>query len=260
VNQKIMLKHKTTETTTVLVRKVNPDGSALAFLNKKICTRKYVGATATVAAPSTITGGARVDDSTGASLPSGVEPNSSAHERIKHKGSIRVGAGLMFIPGFTVAGGYNFTHDFGLEATVDKASVSVLGLFGYERLRLGGLANYFVANSFHFSGGMVFEKFSNSSLGGTTSATGSSISADAFKGSINQLQIQVGLGSRWNLNQFVIGSEWVGYSKPVFNMSESFTRIEGYSDVDFEESKRTTLNFVSTGSFRLLNCYIGISF
>ena len=260
INQKIMLSHPSSLTGFAIVRKVNPNGLAQAILSKKLCTKNFIGAKATIMTSDGSNLKGNSASVGGKSLPKEVEPDSSAHDRIRNKSVLRVGFGWMFIPGYTIAGGYNFSHKVTVEGTFDSASLNLLNIYKYDRLRVGALGHYFTANSFHLTGGFVFEKFTSGTIGGAVNESGITLVDNAFTADISQMQIQIGLGNRWNIGRFVIGSEWVGYSRPLFNLSETFNRIEAYSDIDFESAKIRNKEFASTASFRLLNSYIGFSF
>jgi hypothetical protein len=258
VNQKLRLTASGSQSTVAIVRRILPNGSASASLNKNVCNITFVGAVATLSTGTYLAGGQNTGNKSGA-LPKGVVADSSAHERIKNKTALRLGFGYMFAPGVTLAGSYNTSHEMTLESTVELAGLNLF-LYKYDRLRIGALAHYFTSNSFHLSGGMVFEKFTSSSIGGKVDDSGASIIDNAFSADINQIQIQFGLGNRWNLGRFVIGSEWVGYSRPLFNISETYNRANGYPENSFAEATKNNKDFASSGSVRLLNSYIGFSF
>jgi hypothetical protein len=261
VNQKLRLTASGSQSTVAIVRRILPNGSASASLNKNVCNKTFVGAVATLSTETYLAGGQNTGNKSGA-LPKGVVADSSAHERIKNKTALRLGFGFMLAPGVTLAASYNTSHEMTLESTVELAGLNLLPLYKYDRLRIGALAHYFTSNSFHLSGGMVFEKFTSSSIGGKVFDvdSGGIIIDNAYSAEINQIQIQFGLGNRWNLGRFVIGSEWVGYSRPLFNISETYNRANGYPENSFAEATKNNKDFASSGSVRLLNSYIGFSF
>lgn len=265
-NSKVKLTQDSSQIGYAVVKAISPKGVARAVLGKKYCSNKYVGfqvEVSGVGAPGKRGRGAAQKSSEASGriaseLPKGVEPDSSAHERMRRPFSVRVGAGLMFVPGVTVGAGYNFSHGFSLEGTFDSAGANFLNLYKYSRARFGALAHYFPGNSFFLNGGLVFENFSNSLISGSLGESGLQIKADAFQASISQLQYQFGLGNRWSFGGFFIGTEWVGYSKSLTTLSETYTAAEGYDQT--EKDKGETKKFADSGSVRLFNTHLGFAF
>lgn len=181
-------------------------------------------------------------------LPNGVVADSSAHKRIKYKTTLRIGTGIMLGTGLTLAGSYNKSHEMTFEWAFDRARINVLDLYKSERLRFGALAHYFTSNSFHLSGGLVYEK-------STDSIFESLASRD-----VEQIEFQLGLGNRWNLGRFVIGSEWVGFSNPLFKISEKHNPAFGNSNDNLVSEDIMGNGFALMSRVRLLNSYIGFSF
>lgn len=259
VNQKMMLKLSTQLTGVAIIRQVNSDGTAQGMLSKKLCTKKFVGAKAQVMSSD----GTSEDTSPTAlskGLPKGVEPESSAHNRIKKKFGLRAGVGLMFAPGATFAAGYNLSHKMNFEASYDSAGLNLLSIYKYTRKRFGILANYYMTNSLYALGGLVLENFSSGTIGGTTDSTGLVFVDNAFTAKISQIQSQFGIGNRWTAEGFIVGCEWVGFSFPLTNISEQFGRTEFITDESFESSKSANKKVADTFSLRLSNVYIGFAF
>jgi hypothetical protein len=259
-NQKVKLSKSETLTGTAVVRKINANGTAQATLSKKVCAKDFVGATVEPIQSNSTQETTRADSSNSEKLPPGVGRDSSAHERIRNKVVLRAGGGLMFAPGITLAAGYNLSHKFNIEGSYDSAGLNFLELYKYSRMRIGGLANYFLGDSFHAAGGMIFEKFTSGTLGGKADENGLTTIENAFTADINQLQLQIGIGNRWNNGKLVFGSEWVGLSIPITNLSENYKRDSSVTDATFESNKDSNKKFASGNSFRLLNCYLGVSF
>jgi hypothetical protein len=245
-----------------IVRSSNANGMAVVVLEQKSCKLNFTNAQVVAAQAGRGDSGTESAMSTGgkSKLPEGVKYDSSAHNRIKYPVSARFGGGYMFSPGVTGALGYSFNHEFMAELAVDSSSLEFLKIYNYSRLRIGALGSYYAGNSFYTSGGLILENFSAGLIGGKIDDNGVSTEANAFKADFLQLQAQIGIGNRWNLGRLIMGSEWVGISIPVANLSESYSKSAGYSDEQFEASKKSNSNFADSKSLRLLNVYIGFSF
>jgi len=264
-DSKLKIKQKVTVTSTNedlgsgVVRSTNPNGTAIVILEQKSCQISFLGGDVVADSQGSDSDNefARAPKSR---LPAGVVENSSAHNRLKYPLTARAGFGYMFTPGVTGGLSYNVNHEVAGELTVDSASLDFLKIYKYSRLRIGALGSYFGGNSFYSTGGLIIEQFTSGTIGGKIDDNGIETQADAFKAEFLQLQAQIGIGNRWNLGRFVIGAEWVGISVPFVNISEKYTKTEGYSDTQFEASKKSNKEVADAKSLRLLNSYIGFSF
>ncbi|MEY4065023.1 MAG: hypothetical protein RIR26_1231 [Pseudomonadota bacterium] len=255
---------------TAILRKLNPDSTAEASLDKNFCNEDFSGATVEAPQSDDERKTAKNTSPSIEKLPPGVNWGSSAHERIRKKIVMRAGVGLMFGPGSTLAVGYNLSHRLNIEGSYDSA---VMFIHKVRRRRFGGLGNLFFGNSFYTNAGLIYEIFSNNDVQLASSA----ISADpnqpetsmeplrprienAFNSENRQLQLQFGVGNRWNNEKFVIGAEWVGLSTPLLNLSEKYNRASNTDDGSFKHYKESNRELAHLMSLRMLNWYLGFSF
>jgi hypothetical protein len=142
-----------------VVSKFKSDGSLMVNLANQFCKIDFVGAVVAIAAARSSR--RNKDEFSSGALLRGVEVDSSAHGRLNDKNAIRLGAGFMFAPGFTVANARNASHLWTFKGTLDYATLDVLSIYRYQRLRIGMLTNYFGGNSFYTAFVPIFERFTS---------------------------------------------------------------------------------------------------
>ncbi|MFZ9521104.1 MAG: hypothetical protein ACO3A4_11575 [Silvanigrellaceae bacterium] len=197
---------------------------------------------------------------------------------------VRVGAGLMFVRGLTLAIGRGLTEHWGFEGSLDWVpEVKEICIFSHnggcyddywKRLRIGALAKFSIRDSSapvfrrmfgvdsFLSGAVVYEIFSgrNEFYVGPESKFYNPNRLPILYSKFEQLQIQMGFGKDWSKGDYFFGCEWFGISVPVFDFSQKFTSEVDPAENDVLQAQNYRKNFADFPSLRLFNFYLGYFF
>lgn len=191
----------------------------------------------------------------------GVEPGSSADNRRHTKFFAAGEIGLVDVlnGGKGVQGGYYLSPNMVAELSYLTSEFSFL-IFKRQIDFITGRVKFFFGNSFYLNGGL-----------GIRTTTATSTQFKVFSGSVSgdvestmsstQLILEFGLGNRWQMGSgFIIGCDWVGYTMPITELSNSEKISSNARQEDKEDIRDDFKTSTSSGNTNLVRFYLGWAF
>lgn len=192
------------------------------------------------------------------SLPADVEPESSAHERIRRKNTLFFAADWFNNKktGTILGVARSLSHKVQLEAAYGDGAGSFLSRYSFRATRLSGTLNYFNGNAFYVSSSAFWETLRSGLIG----EYGTPFADNDFKANIQYVNLHAGFGTRWNWGPLFLGQEWFGLSWPVFIVQEKYSWNEKFDASMFSVSKVGHRSFIRRTEWTFFNTSLGYSF